>query len=57
MDEVETRVTINYLIFEKVDQHVKNLKQLSDTRFMADLSTSLPPWLIGLTVFGGMDPV
>ena len=24
---------------------------------MADLSTSLPPWLIGLTVFGGMNPM
>ena len=38
-------------------QFLKNLKQLSDARIMADLSTSLPPWLIGLTVFGGMDPV
>ncbi len=35
----------------------KNLQQLSDARIMADLSTSLPPWLIGLTVFGGVDPV
>ncbi len=23
---------------------------------MADLSTSLPPWLVGLTVCGGGDP-
>ena len=23
---------------------------------MADLSTSLPPWLVGLTVCGGVDP-
>ncbi len=24
---------------------------------MTDLSTSLSPWLVGLTVFGGVDPV
>ena len=38
-------------------QFLKNLKQLSDARIMVDISTSLPPWLIGLTVYGGVDPV
>ncbi len=38
-------------------QFLENLKQWSDARIMADLSKSLSPWLIGLTVFGGMEPM
>ena len=38
-------------------QFTKNLKKISDARIMGDLPTSLPPWLVGLLVFGGMDPV
>ena len=38
-------------------QFTKNLKKILDTRIMEDLSTSLPPWLVGLLVFGGIDPV
>ena len=38
-------------------QFTKNLKKISDARIMQDLSTSLPPWLVGLLVFGGIDPV
>ena len=30
---------------------------MSDARIMGDLPTSLPPWLVGLIVFGGVDPV
>ena len=36
---------------------MKNLKQLSDARIMADLHTRLSQWLGGLIVFGGMDTV
>jgi hypothetical protein len=38
-------------------QFVKNLKQVSDAKIMADLPTSLPPWMFGLIGFGGVDPV
>ena len=38
-------------------QFAKNLKQLSDARIMGDLPTSLQPWLVGLIVIGGVDPV
>ena len=38
-------------------QFTKNLKKILDARIMRDLSTSLPPWLVGLLVFGGIDPV
>ena len=38
-------------------QFVKNLKLVSYDRIMRDLPTSLPPWMVGLIVFGGMDSV
>lgn len=30
---------------------------MSVSRITADLFTSLPPWLVGLIVFGGLDPL
>ena len=36
-------------------QFVKNLKLVPDARIMGDLPTSLPPWMFGLIVFGGID--
>jgi hypothetical protein len=38
-------------------QFLKNLKRVSDARIMGDLHLSLPPYLVGLIVFGGVDPV
>ena len=38
-------------------QFIKNLHELSDVRISKGLSTSLPPWIVGLFVFGGVDPV
>ena len=35
----------------------QKIKKNSDARILGDLSTSLPPWLVGLLVFGGIDPV
>jgi hypothetical protein len=35
----------------------QNLKALSDARINGDFSTSFPPWIVGLLVFGGIDPV
>eukprot|EP00804_Cyclotella_cryptica_P011512 CCRYP_017062-RA/>CCRYP_017062-RA protein AED:0.20 eAED:0.24 QI:0/0/0/1/0/0/3/0/320 len=46
----------NYSPF-KTQFLIKNLKRVSDTRIMGDLPTSLPPYLIGLIVLGGVDPV
>lgn len=34
---------------------IKNLKQSTHARTMADLPTSLPPCLVGLIVFSGID--
>ena len=34
-----------------------NLKALSDARINGDFPTSVPPWMVGLLVFGGTDPV
>ncbi len=38
-------------------QFQKNLKILSDSRLIGNYSTSLPPWMVGLVVFGGTDPI
>ncbi len=35
----------------------QNLKALSDARIAGDFPTSFPPWLVGLLVFGGTDPI
>lgn len=35
----------------------KNLRALSDACINEDFPTSLPPWMVGLLVFGGTDPV
>ena len=35
----------------------KKLKILSDSRLIGNYSTSLPPWMVGLVVFGGTDPI
>eukprot|EP00804_Cyclotella_cryptica_P002589 CCRYP_010430-RA/>CCRYP_010430-RA protein AED:0.08 eAED:0.03 QI:0/0/0/1/0/0/2/0/413 len=35
----------------------QNLRALSDARINGDFPTSLPPWMVGLLVFGGTDPV
>ncbi|KAL7474304.1 hypothetical protein ACHAW6_000283, partial [Cyclotella cf. meneghiniana] len=38
-------------------QFQKNLKILSGSRLIGNYTTSLPPWMVGLVVFGGTDPV
>ena len=38
-------------------QFAKNLKEVSDARINGNHSTSLPPWMVSLMVFGGQDPV
>ena len=38
-------------------QFQKNLKILSDSRLIGNYTTSLPPWMVGLVVFGGTDPI
>ncbi len=38
-------------------QFQKNLKILSDSRLIGYYTTSLPPWMVGLVVFGGTDLV
>ncbi len=35
----------------------QNLRALSDARINGDFPTSLPPWMVRLLVFGGIDPV
>ena len=38
-------------------QFVKNLKILSDARLIGNDTTGLSPWMVGLVVFGGTDPI
>jgi hypothetical protein len=38
-------------------QFVKNLKILSDARLIGNYNIGLPPWMVGLVVFGGTDPI
>ena len=38
-------------------QFVTSLNLFFNARIMRDLPTSLPPWMVGLVVFGGVDPV
>ena len=38
-------------------QFQKNLKILSDSRLIGNYTTSLPPWMVGLVVFGGTNPI
>ncbi len=38
-------------------QFQKNLKILSDSRLIGNHTTSLLPWMVGLVVFGGTDPI
>ncbi len=38
-------------------QFQKNLKILSDSSLIGNYTTSLPPWMVGLAMFGGTDPI
>jgi hypothetical protein len=38
-------------------QFQKNLKILSDSRLIGNYTTSFPPWMVGLAVFGGTNPI
>ena len=38
-------------------QFQKNLKILSDSTLIGYYTTSLPPWMVGLVVFGGTNTV
>ena len=38
-------------------QFVENLNLLSDARIIHNFSTTLQPWMVGIIVFGAIDPV
>jgi len=55
-------VTNTTTVTQETDQsyglfnNFKKLKILSDSRLIGNYTTSLPPWMAGLVMFGGADP-